>query len=101
MIISVRILRAQVMNAVIHERITRAKHEAHMLTNDAIEVHLQYIRSGLDSVNTKIEGHSAQLRALTDSVAGLRAMQKAILWVLGLGTFLPIGFTIAKALSWI
>jgi hypothetical protein len=37
------------MNAIIHE-----KHEARVLTHEAIEVHLLYLRSGLDAVQTAL-----------------------------------------------
>jgi peptidoglycan hydrolase CwlO-like protein len=139
------------MNAIICE-----KYEARVLTSETIEVHLQYLRSGLDGVqaalpvlrdkidllsamvdakiektnarieavstslgekiektNTRIEAVNTSLdaklgaihtdmAAVRDSIANLRAMLKAILWMLsGLGALIPIGFTIAKALHWI
>jgi chromosome segregation ATPase len=34
--------------------IIREKYEASVLTNEAIEIHLQYLRSGLDSVQTAL-----------------------------------------------
>jgi chromosome segregation ATPase len=157
------------MNAVICD-----EYEARVLTNEAIEVHLQYLRSGFDgvqaalpilrdkidqlsaqmdakidktndridaveaslgekiektndridavgaslsekmdktsdkfeerftSLEVKIEARDKKVNAMIEDFAGVRAMQKATLWLLGaVVALVPIGVTIAKTLHWI
>jgi chromosome segregation ATPase len=62
--------------------------------------------SSLDKkIETKVGELGADLKEMRASLADLKGMQKAILWVLGgVGTLVAtvgVGFTIARALHWI
>lgn len=84
------------MNAV-----TRNKAEAQMLTSDAIEVHLQYLRSGLDGVQARMETTDARLGRLTDDLAEVRGYQKVLFWGISLAGTAAAALSIARTFGWI
>jgi hypothetical protein len=88
------------MNAVV-----RQNHEVSMLTNEAIEVHLASLHKGQDELREDVrelradnkslrekvdvihESLAGKIAKLSDDVASMRGMQKAMLWVMsGLGS---------------
>lgn len=107
----------------------RAMYEAPVLTNEAIEVHLSYLRTGfetmqaamqalrarIETVNTslteKIDKANEQRAAgdavlsvkmdrLTEKVLEIQGHQKALLWVISLATIIAASVSIARTLNW-
>ncbi len=109
--------------------IRRKKDEAPVLSSEAIEVHLQYLRSGLDRLEKRFEGLDARfekvdarfekvdarfdkvdarfgkvdarLDTLTHDLAEVRGYQKALFWVLSLAGTGAAALSIARTFGWI
>jgi chromosome segregation ATPase len=60
------------------------------------------IDSNHASANAKIDAMRTDMTAMRESIADLKALQKALIWVLGGAiTLITVVITIAKALQWI
>jgi DNA anti-recombination protein RmuC len=79
-------------------------------TRDSLDKRIDATRESLeskfDSLDKKIDATTGELRAdvkaIQTSVSDLKAMVKAILWLLGvMGTLASVGLPIAKTLDWI
>jgi chromosome segregation ATPase len=101
--------------------ISRKKGEAPVLSSEAIEVHLQYLRSCLDrlekrferiderferidvrfeKIDARFEKTDARLDKLSDGVAEVRGYQKALFWVLSLAGTGAAALPIARTFGW-
>lgn len=68
-----------------------------MLTNEAIEVHLSALHKGQDELQGGHTRLSEKISRLSDDVADMRGMQRAMVWVVGgLGS---LGF-VGKIFRW-
>jgi outer membrane murein-binding lipoprotein Lpp len=70
-----------------------------------IEQRTAVLTAGQQTLREKMEegfrAQDAKVTKLSEDVAGMRGLQKAILWVIGgVGTFASLLFTAAKALHW-
>jgi hypothetical protein len=88
--------------------ISRKKDEATVLSSEAIEVHLQYLRSGLDRLenrfektDARFEKADARLDTLTHDLAEVRGYQKALFWVLSLAGTGAAALSIARTFGWV
>ena len=68
---------------------------------NALEVHLLYLRSGLDRLEKRSEKTDARLDKLTDDLAEVRGYGKALFWVLSLAGTGAAALSIARSLGWI
>lgn len=84
------------MNAMISER-----DDAAMLTNEAIEVHLMYLRSALDQLNARVDKLTERVRENSEAISDLQSHQKATLWVFSTSSIVAAMVSIANTLNWI
>ena len=88
------------MNAILRE-----KPEARVLTNEAIEVHLSYLRPAVEAVEGEIkaldEKLSTKLDKLTERVLEMQGNQKGLILFLTIAGLLVSGISIARTLNWI
>ena len=87
--------------------IRRKKDQATVSSSEAIEVHLQYLRSGLDRLENRFEKTDARfgkvdarLDTLTHDLAEVRGYQKALFWVLSLAGTGAAALSIARTFGW-
>jgi hypothetical protein len=106
------------MNALIRE-----KYEVPVSTNEAIEVHLTYLRNGFDSLAARIEAVnkslsekidkaneqrsagdaalSVKMDKLTEKVLANEGHHKTVLWVVSLAAVIASLASIARTFNWI
>ena len=95
------------MNAILREN-----HEAHVLTNEAIEVHLSYLRPAVDALAEKIDQANND-RAAGDAALGVKidklderltktqASVEGLKWFVGSLTIIASAVSIAHSLGWL
>jgi hypothetical protein len=95
------------MNAILRE-----EREARVLTNEAIEVHLSYLRPAVEAVGNELpelrkeikaldEKLSTKLDKLAERVLEMQGNQKGLILFLTIAGLLVSGISIARTLNWI
>ena len=110
------------MNAILHEEC-----EAPVLTNEAIEVHLSYLRPAVEAVQADVTVLREKIEALDQRLSGkiegldkklnekmdqankenserfmkIQASQDGLKWFIGSLTLIASGVSIARSLGWI
>jgi hypothetical protein len=81
--------------------ILREKCEASVLTNEAIEVHLSYLRPSVEDVQAKLLVLQEKIDKLADRVMKIQASQDGLKWFISSLALLASGISIARSLGWI
>jgi predicted nuclease with TOPRIM domain len=95
------------MNAILREQC-----EEPVLTNDAIEVHLSYLRPAVEAVQTELPALRKEIKALDEKLSGkidklservleMQGNQKGLILFLSCAALLASGVSIAHSLGWI
>ena len=79
--------------------------EATVLTNEAIEVHLSYLRPAVETLGVKLEEMSKKIdqrdKEHIEQISSIRASLDGLRWFIGSAATIASGVSIAHSLGWI
>ena len=81
--------------------ILRDECEAPVLTNEAIEVHLSYLRPSVEDVQAKLIVLQQNIDKLAERVMKIQASQDGLKWFISSLALITSGISIARSLDWI